>query len=157
MVALCSPPRFPGAGGAPRPHPLSRPQFQCEFPPGWCPNSRPGSLALEFLSAYDAKLNEMLRHTPSYKCKIIASCRYVFSVLYNKLVILYRGSPGGSAVKESACNAGDTGSIHHLEEGMATLSSVLALRIPWTEEAGGPQSMESERVRHDWSNVEYYT
>ena len=33
-----------------------------------------------------------------------------------------------------------------LEKGMATHSSVLAWRIPWTEEAGGPQSIGSQRV-----------
>ena len=32
---------------------------------------------------------------------------------------------------------------------MATHSSILAWRIPWTEELGGPQSMGSQRVRHD--------
>ena len=36
-----------------------------------------------------------------------------------------------------------------LEEGMATHSSVLAWRIPWTEEPRGLQSMGSQRVRHD--------
>ena len=36
-----------------------------------------------------------------------------------------------------------------LEEGMATNSSVLAWRIPWTEKPGGLQSMGSQRVRHD--------
>ena len=36
-----------------------------------------------------------------------------------------------------------------LEEGMATHSSVLAWRIPGTEEPGGLQSMGSQRVRHD--------
>ena len=36
-----------------------------------------------------------------------------------------------------------------LEKGMATHSSILAWRIPWTEEAGGLQSMEPQRVRHD--------
>ena len=36
-----------------------------------------------------------------------------------------------------------------LEEGMATHSSILAWRIPWTEEPGEPQSMRSPRVRHD--------
>ena len=36
-----------------------------------------------------------------------------------------------------------------LEEGMATHSSILVWRIPWTEEPGGPQSMGSQRVRHD--------
>ena len=35
-----------------------------------------------------------------------------------------------------------------LEEGMATPSSILAWRIPWTEEPGGLQSMELQRVGH---------
>ena len=35
-----------------------------------------------------------------------------------------------------------------LKKGMATYSSILAWRIPWTEEPGGLQSMESQRVRH---------
>ena len=36
-----------------------------------------------------------------------------------------------------------------LEEGMATDSSILAWRIPWTEEPGGLQSMGLQRVGHD--------
>ena len=36
-----------------------------------------------------------------------------------------------------------------LEEGMAAHSSVLAWKIPWTEEPGGLQSMELQRVGHD--------
>ena len=36
-----------------------------------------------------------------------------------------------------------------LEKGMETHSSILAWRIPWTEEPGGPQSMGSQRVGHD--------
>ena len=36
-----------------------------------------------------------------------------------------------------------------LEEGMATHSSILAWRLPWTEEPGGLQSMGSQRVGHD--------
>ena len=35
-----------------------------------------------------------------------------------------------------------------LEEGMATHSSILAWRIPWTEESGGLQSMGSQRARY---------
>ena len=54
-------------------------------------------------------------------------------------------------VKESAYNAGDPGSIpgsgRSLEQEMATHSSVLAWRIPWTEESGGLQFMGSQRVR----------
>ena len=36
-----------------------------------------------------------------------------------------------------------------LEKRMATHSSILAWRIPWTEEPGGPQYMGLQRVRHD--------
>ena len=36
-----------------------------------------------------------------------------------------------------------------LEKGMATRSSVLAWRIPWTKEPGGLQSMGSQRVRYN--------
>ena len=39
-----------------------------------------------------------------------------------------------------------------LEKEKAAHSSVLAWRIPWTEEPGGPQSMGPRRVRHDWTN-----
>ena len=48
--------------------------------------------------------------------------------------------PGGSEGKESACNARDQSSItgyeDPLEKGMATHSSILVWRIPWTEEPG---------------------
>ena len=37
-----------------------------------------------------------------------------------------------------------------LEEGMATHSSILAWRIPWTEEPGRLQSKGLPRVGHDW-------
>ena len=36
-----------------------------------------------------------------------------------------------------------------LEKGRATQSSILAWRIPWTEELGRLQSVGSQRVRHD--------
>ena len=41
------------------------------------------------------------------------------------------------------------GQTDPLEKRMATHSSILAWRIPWTEEPGGLQSMWSQRVRHD--------
>ena len=37
-----------------------------------------------------------------------------------------------------------------LEKEMATQSSILAWKIPWTEEPGGLQSMGLQRVRHNW-------
>ena len=36
---------------------------------------------------------------------------------------------------------------------MATNSSILAWRIPWTEESGGLQPMESQRVGYNWSDL----
>ena len=41
------------------------------------------------------------------------------------------------------------GQDNPLEKGMATHSSILAWRIPWTEVLGGLQSMGSQRIRHD--------
>ena len=63
------------------------------------------------------------------------------------------GFPGGSEVKVSALNVGDLGSIpgsgRTPGEGMATHSSILAWRIPWTEETGGLQSTGLQRGGHD--------
>ena len=44
---------------------------------------------------------------------------------------------------------GSLGQEDPLEEGMATHSSTLVWRIPWTEEPGGLQSVGSQRVGHD--------
>ena len=41
------------------------------------------------------------------------------------------------------------GQENPLEKEMATHSSILAWKIPWTEEPGGLQSMGSQRVGHD--------
>ena len=64
-----------------------------------------------------------------------------------------RGFPSGPDSYESACNAGDVGSIpgreDPLEKGMAAHTNILAWRIPQTEEPGGLQSMRSQRVGHD--------
>ena len=64
-----------------------------------------------------------------------------------------RGFPGGSDDKAAAYNAGDLGSIlgweDPLEMEMATHSSILAWKIPWTEEPGRLQSMGSQRVGQD--------
>ena len=50
------------------------------------------------------------------------------------------GFPGGSVVKNPPADAGDSGLIpglgRSLEEGVATHSSILAWRIPWTEDPG---------------------
>ena len=69
--------------------------------------------------------------------------------------VFTKGLYGGSDDNESTCNTGDPGlSLGRevpLEEGMAPHSSILAWRTPWTMEmeAGGLQSMGSQRVGHD--------
>ena len=60
--------------------------------------------------------------------------------------ILVHFPGGGSAVKNPPAMQE---MWFGLDEGMATLSSILAWRIPWTEEPGGLQSIGSQRVRHD--------
>jgi len=71
-------------------------------------------------------------------------------VVYYINVFLYveQGFSRGSASKESACNAGDLdlslGWEDPLEEGMATLSSVLAWRIPMDSPWGHKQSETTE-------------
>ena len=59
-------------------------------------------------------------------------------------------------VKNLPANVGDVknqgsipGSGRSLEEGMETPSSILAWRIPWTEEPGKLQCMGLQRVRHN--------
>ena len=58
--------------------------------------------------------------------------------------------------QESSCSAWKTwvwylGEEDPLEKRMATHSSILACRIPWTQEPGGLQSMGSQRVGHGWT------
>ena len=63
------------------------------------------------------------------------------------------GFPGGSVVKNPPAVqeawVQSPGQEDLLENGMATHSSILAWRIPWTEEPDGLQFMGSRRVRHN--------
>ena len=69
----------------------------------------------------------------------------------NGACLIYVGVPDGSDSEESACHVGDPGTIPELGKspGEVTHSSILALKIPWTEEPGGLQYMGLQRVRHD--------
>ena len=60
---------------------------------------------------------------------------------------MYKGFPGGSGVKNPPANAGDTDSVPG--EANGTHSSALAWEIPWTEEPGRLESLESHRVGHN--------
>ena len=58
--------------------------------------------------------------------------------------------------KDMPANAGDVSDVglilgweDPLQEDIATHSSILAWKIPWTEESGGLQSVVSQRVEHE--------
>ena len=69
------------------------------------------------------------------------------------LCILYKGFPGGSAIKNlppvQETRVQSLGGEDPLEEGMATHSSIVAWKIAWTEEPGGLQSKGLQGVSHD--------
>ena len=76
--------------------------------------------------------------------------------LYSIFVVTYKGK-GASLVAQRLKHlpamweicVQSLGQEDPLEKEMATLSSILAWRIPWTEEPGGLQSMGLQRVGHD--------
>ena len=70
------------------------------------------------------------------------------------------GFPSGSVVKNppitqepQEAQVQPLGGEDPLEAGMATHSSILSWRIPWTEEPGGLQFIGLQRVRYYWSNL----
>ena len=72
------------------------------------------------------------------------------------------GFPGGSAVDNPpATQERQEMQVWSLsqedppEEGIATHSSILAWKIPWTEKPGGLQSIGLKRVSHDWATPEH--
>ena len=74
---------------------------------------------------------------------------------------MYISFPGGSDGEESVKNSDGEESVKNsdgeefpgsrrpLEKGMASRSSILAWRVPWTKEPGGLQFMGSQRIGHD--------
>ena len=73
-------------------------------------------------------------------------------IIYIKLL----GFPSGAVVKNLPANAGDAVSMPgsgHLEEEMVTPSSILAGKIPGTEQPGGLQFMGLQRVGHDCAEI----
>ena len=81
---------------------------------------------------------------------------FLTTILKLGIITCKRGFPGSSVVKNLPTNAGDTrdpGSTlvgeDSLEEEMATHSSILAWKIPWTEEPGRLQSIGLQRFGHN--------
>ena len=80
---------------------------------------------------------------------------------FNSYILLIWGFPGGASGKEPACQSRRykrrgvwfPGWEDPLEKGTAIHSNILIWGIPWTEEPGRLQSMGSQRVGHNWSNL----
>ena len=76
-----------------------------------------------------------------------------------RLPLICQDLSGGAVVKNLSTQAmqeiqvWSLGLEGSLEKEIATHSSILAWRMPWTEEPGGLQSMEPQRVRHDWAHT----
>ena len=66
---------------------------------------------------------------------------------------MFWGFPGGSDVKNLPVMwetwIESLGRENPLKKGMVTLSTILAWRIPWTEEPDKLESISSQRIRHD--------
>ena len=80
----------------------------------------------------------------------------IISLFTNKyfriyLIIFTSGSVVKNLLVKQEAQVWSLGWEDPLEKGMATHSSVLVRRIPWTEEPGKLQSVWSQRVRHNWS------
>ena len=89
---------------------------------------------------------------------VLILCNLNMYIIYNTIFYIHtlylKGFPSGSAVKTLPASIGATwvqslSQEDPLQEGIATHSSLLAWRIPWTEEPGGLQFIGSQRVRHD--------
>ena len=93
----------------------------------------------------------------SYRRQTRSGSQLLFVFCFLKLTFQLCGFPRDTSGREPTCQCRgwlrDSGSIpgweDPLEEGMAAHSSVLAQRIPWTEDPGGLQYVGLQRVGHD--------
>ena len=102
---------------------------------------------------YDISYVQLKNNTKEYTCKTETSKKKK-----KEKEKRFRGFTGGSLIKSLPANAGGVGSTlgqdDPLEEEMATHSSILAWRIPWTGEPGRLQSMGSQRAGHDLATTQ---
>ena len=109
-------------------------------PPQFASKNSPTVRDARYQTALEKRINEKEVHT----CKIKMDYRYRYRYRWASLVgQLVRNPPAMQAQVRSL------GWENPLEEGMTVHSSVLAWRIPWTEESGRLQSRGSQRLGHN--------
>ena len=98
-------------------------------------------------------------------CHNLVECMLLNNVILVKMVkdvlYLYWGFPGSTSGKESACQCRRCQSCEFYpcvrknpwRRAQQLTPVIFAWRIPWTEEPGGLQSIGSQRVRHNWSDL----
>ena len=86
----------------------------------------------------------MCQYFIAFYCSIVAHCAKIGA---SQVALVVKKPPASAGDLETQVLS--LGLKDPLEEGMAPHSSVLARRIPWTEEPGGLQSIGSHRVGHD--------
>ena len=92
-------------------------------------------------------------------CSFVFSPDWLFSLsnVHLRFHVFSQGFPNGPVVKNPPAKQKicirSLGRKDPLEKEMAAHSSILAWRIPWTEELDRLQLMVSQRVGHDWSNL----
>ena len=74
----------------------------------------------------------------------------------DSLVIQWVKDPPAMQETQETCRFDPWVKEDPLEEGMVTYSSILAWKIPWTEEPAGLQSKGSQRIRHNWETKHIY-
>ena len=75
----------------------------------------------------------------------------IVTLRVSQMAVVLKNMPANAGgIKDQVWSLGWEGP---LEEGMATHSSIVDWRIPWTEKPEGLQSMGLQRVRQDWSDL----
>ena len=90
---------------------------------------------------------------------MVCKCMCVYVCVYSKYVLISLGSQVASVVKNPPAMQ-ETWDLSldwedPLEENVATHSSILAWKIPRTEEPGGLQFTGSQRVSHNWGHMRH--
>ena len=107
------------------------------------------------LPATETKLSSLSRCHPSQERTAFSAAYPVFTLTKNNMYYRSRASLVAQRLKRLPAMQGtwvqSLGQEDPLEKELATHSSILAWRIPWTEEPGGLQSTGLQRVGHDWA------
>ena len=135
---------------------IPSPPFICYFPHPFDPPGASGHLSTRLI-LYTYRLlkfkNSLIYHVGCAPFNSYLTLLMIISLVVMELV---RGFPGGAGSKELTCQCrrhkghGFNPWVRkiNLEKEMTIHSSILAWRIPWTEEPGGLQSTRSRRVGH---------